>query len=234
MSDASAENVGFSAILNPINTSKVLIYRIAPSNYTLGFDQRPLIADTSVPRSNPNLETLPSTVLDPTSNIVALKFNDIVHVYGVAATSKIIALVSPFVEPITPEAKAANGMIAGCTAGDKAWIAFQNQTSSKQNIIYLSDVSAPKANNSALAAPDVRDKTALSMFHDTKRLWIVYQHTKGKIVAYNNKDQSGTFALPPKLPLLPTLTALVSECLFSRANNCEYRRGCVSRQQSVH
>ncbi|KAG6362795.1 hypothetical protein INS49_007889 [Diaporthe citri] len=164
--------------------------RPGPSDSTsTSLAEAPLISDTSVPRSNTSPETLPSTILDPTSNIVALKFNDTVNVYGVAAKSKVIALVSPFVEPITPEAKAANGMIAGCTAR-KAWIVFQNQTSSKENIIYLSDVSDPRAKNSALAAPDVRDKTALSMFHDTKRLWVVYQHTKGKIVAYNNKDQS--------------------------------------------
>ncbi|KAL8792888.1 MAG: hypothetical protein Q9195_004530 [Heterodermia aff. obscurata] len=196
--DSSAENVSFSAILNPINPSRVLIYRIAPNNYTLGFDQRPLLTDTSVPRSNPDPAKLASTILDPTSNIVALKFNDTVNVYGVAATSKIVALLSPFVEPITPEVKATNGIIAGCTAGDKAWIAYQKQNVKKENVIYYSEVSAPKANNSSFAADNVRDKTALSLFHDTKRLWVVYQEPEGKLVAYNHKDQSSTDVAPDK------------------------------------
>lgn len=190
MPGQSAQTVGFSAISNPLNAEKVVVYRISPNNYTLGFDQRSLDDRTTSPRHNHDPEKVASTFLDPTSNVVALKFNDNVNVYGVGATSKVVALVSPFVEPINPELKANSGMIAGCTSGDKAWIVTQGQNSEKENTIFLTDVSAPKAQTWDLSASDIRDKTALSLFHDGKRLWVVYQRVKGRLVVYNDESSA--------------------------------------------
>lgn len=191
-----AENVGFSAVLNPVNPARVLIYRITPKKYTLGFDQRPIIGDTSVPRTNPDPALVKSTLLDPLSNVVALKFDDTVNVYGVVAETQIISLISPFVEPINPTVKSPNSVLAGTVAPgekgskDKAWVAYTGQTDAKVNIIYYSDVTTPKANNSQFAAKNVRDKTSLSLFHDTKRLWAIYQNVEGQLIAYNHKEQN--------------------------------------------
>lgn len=74
--------VAFSPIRNPVNRDRVFIYRIAPKEHTLSYEQRAIQKGISAPRWNKNPtanDGVPSTVLRADSNIVALVFDDVVR-----------------------------------------------------------------------------------------------------------------------------------------------------------
>lgn len=62
------------------------------------------------------------------------------------------------------------------------------------------DVTDPEAQDKPSTAKDPKSGTALSIFHDTKRYWLIYQNVDGKLVAQNEKDQLGTFNAKPIRP----------------------------------
>jgi hypothetical protein len=78
---ASAQNVAFSAIRNPANRERVFIYRVAPQDCTLSYEQRAIHKGVSVPRWNKNPDAsdgVPSTRMRGDSDVVTLVFDDVV------------------------------------------------------------------------------------------------------------------------------------------------------------
>ncbi|ETI24823.1 hypothetical protein G647_04193 [Cladophialophora carrionii CBS 160.54] len=190
-----SQNVNFSPIRNPANPERVFVYRVAPTVQTLGYDQRTVGKGPANPRWNKDPTKLPSTRLLAASNIVTLNFDDVVHVYGVAQTSTLVSLLSPFTEVVGAETKAPHGALAGCavTEGDavQAWLAYQGSDGTKEPLMWT-DVTDADAQDKPSTAKYPMSGTALSVFHDTKRYWLIYQNDDGKLVAQNEKDQIGS------------------------------------------
>jgi len=147
------------------------------------------------PRWNKDPTILPSTRLLAASNIVALNFDDVVHVYGVAQSSTLVTLLSPFTEQVGAETKAPKGALAGCavTEGEavQAWLVYQSSKDTTEPLMWT-DVTDPDAQDKPSTAKNPMSGTALSVFHDTKRYWLIYQNSDGKLVSHNEKDQIGT------------------------------------------
>jgi hypothetical protein len=77
----SAQNVAFSAIRNPANRERVFIYRVAPQDCTLSYEQRAIHKGVSAPRWNKNPDAsdgVPSTRMRGDSDVVTLVFDDVV------------------------------------------------------------------------------------------------------------------------------------------------------------
>lgn len=77
----SAQNVAFSAIRNPANRERVFIYRVAPQDCTLSYEQRAIHKGISAPRWNKNPDAsdgVPSTRMRGDSDVVTLVFDDVV------------------------------------------------------------------------------------------------------------------------------------------------------------
>lgn len=51
------------------------------------------------------------------------------------------------------------------------------------------DVTTPETPDTASSAKDIKNKTCLSMFYDTRRYWVIFQNQAGQLVAHNEKDQ---------------------------------------------
>ncbi|KAL2214624.1 hypothetical protein CC79DRAFT_153978 [Sarocladium strictum] len=51
------------------------------------------------------------------------------------------------------------------------------------------DVTTPETPDSASTAKDIGRRTSLSLFHDTRRCWVVFQNSAGQLVAHNERDQ---------------------------------------------
>lgn len=80
--EQSAQNVSFSAIRNPVNPERVIIYRIAPGIQTLSYEQRAIHKGVSAPRWNktPDPDTgIPSPILLAASHLVTLVYDDVVR-----------------------------------------------------------------------------------------------------------------------------------------------------------
>ncbi|KAM0426070.1 hypothetical protein ACHAPT_008701 [Fusarium lateritium] len=191
-----AQNVNFAPVRNPANPDRAFIYRVAPEVCTLGYDQRAINRGIAAPRWNKSPDVVASTLLAATGNIVTLKFDDVVHVYGVVQNSKTVALLSPFVEPVTPNFKATTGALAGLVFSkddeEQAWLAYQAREKGDKVVIMYSNVTAPEAQDQKSTARNIKDGTALSMFYDTQRWWVIYQDDEGKLVCHNEKVQKTT------------------------------------------
>ena len=51
------------------------------------------------------------------------------------------------------------------------------------------DVTTPETPDLPSTAKDIRPMTSLSLFHDTRRFWVVFQNNAGQLVAHNETDQ---------------------------------------------
>lgn len=51
------------------------------------------------------------------------------------------------------------------------------------------DITTPETPDTSSSAKDVLEATSLSLFHDTRRFWVIYQNKDGQLVAHNEKDQ---------------------------------------------
>lgn len=77
----SVQNVAFSTIRNPANRERVFIYRVAPQDCTLSYEQRAIHKGISAPRWNKSpgaSDGVPSTLMRGDSNVVTLIFDDVV------------------------------------------------------------------------------------------------------------------------------------------------------------
>lgn len=76
------QHVAFSPIRNPANPDRVFIYRVAPTEHTLSYEQRAIHKGISAPRWNKNpsaTDGVASTILRGDSNVVTLSFDDVVR-----------------------------------------------------------------------------------------------------------------------------------------------------------
>ncbi|KAI1812465.1 hypothetical protein GGS20DRAFT_21836 [Poronia punctata] len=201
MSAAATSATSFAAILNPLNNERVQIFRAFPKTLTVGYEQRPISgqAGTYITRGNADPVKVPSAVLSAPSSIVALQYDDTVNVYGVTAKEKLVSLVSPIVEPVSPPMKSNTGYIAGCTNGTNAYIYFQQVDADNKVVISFSDVSDPDSNNETLPiTTSILPNTWLGSFWDGERAWVLYQEGKvgeassSRLQAYNTDAQTSS------------------------------------------
>ncbi|VUC25608.1 unnamed protein product [Clonostachys rosea] len=204
--EQAAQHVAFSAIRNPANPDRVFIYRVAPKDNTLSYEQRAIHKGVSAPRwnKNPNGKGgVPSTTLNGTSNIVTLIFDDVVQVFGVSATTGYLSLISPFVEPLEPKVDCIQGKLAGVVFTEhdeeQAWLVYEGKEGNGDNAepkLMYCDVTTPETPDTASSAKDIKKGTGLSLFHDTRRCWVIFQNKSGQLVAHNEKDQKPSVISP--------------------------------------
>ncbi|KAH8749778.1 hypothetical protein F5882DRAFT_445761 [Hyaloscypha sp. PMI_1271] len=183
-----------SAIIKPANPERVQLFRVAAKTHTLGFEQRPLSGKgvVNIWQSNTDPVKVPSPVLLASSAIVTLAFDDVVHVYSVHAETKLVTLVSPYVDPVSPPLKSTSGYIAGCTNSDgtNAYVYYQEATSNGAQVIKFSDVSDSNSNSGKINATEIKPNTWLGAIWDTRRAWVFYQKVDNIIIAYNTNQST--------------------------------------------
>jgi hypothetical protein len=112
----------------------------------------------------------------------------------VAQNSTLVTLLSPFTEVVGADTKAPKGALAGCVEynsegeASQAWLAYQSSDGTKEQLMWT-NVTDSDAKDQPSSAKTAMSGTALSIFHDTKRRWLVYQNSDGLLVAQNEKDQ---------------------------------------------
>ncbi|CVL11706.1 hypothetical protein FPRO06_13013 [Fusarium proliferatum] len=191
----SSQHVAFSAVRNPANRDRVFIYRVAPNDHNLSYEQRAIHKGISAPRWNKNPE-VPSTILRGESNIVTLIFDDVVHIYGVCVKDNLISLLSPFVEPLESKASCDEGKLAGVCFSEhdeeQAWLVYEKpdgeEDNAKSRLMYC-DLGTPQTPDKPSTAKSIMKGTYLSLFHDTRRCWVIFQNESGQLVAHNETDQ---------------------------------------------
>ncbi|KIL89182.1 hypothetical protein FAVG1_07576 [Fusarium avenaceum] len=190
-----------TAILNPGNTSKVLLYQSLTTNGTLGYEQAAFSPKHDVKAQGYGSgvtghyeEPSPlSPVIKFGSNIVSLIVEDTVHIYGVSAHTNSLCLLSPVYQPL----KAAEvdttltGKIAGCTNGrGQGWLYMQKRDNqSTKTTGYIYEKSLTKLTETPVKIPATKDAKAgtdIVAFHDGKRRWIAFQ------TWYEDDDEENT------------------------------------------
>ncbi|KAH7188099.1 uncharacterized protein B0J16DRAFT_370102 [Fusarium flagelliforme] len=183
-----------TTIINPATVGKdeekVLVFQSLKQNGTLGFEQLPAqkteLKSQSWGSVYGNYDENPSPltpVLKYKSNLVSLVINDIVHVYGVAAHTGAISLLSPVFQRLgqADVDKDLRGKIAGCGNGkDKGWIYFQRfDKAQSKYLIYEKSLNKVGERPVEVKNTDNSKKdTDMVAFFDGKRRWVAYQSTK--------------------------------------------------------
>ncbi|KAM6515603.1 hypothetical protein FALCPG4_013822 [Fusarium falciforme] len=189
-----------TAILNPGNTSKVLLYQSLTANGTLGYEQAAFSPKHDVKSQgygqgvvgNYEEPSPLSPVIKFGSNIVSMIIDDTVHVYGVSAHTNSLCLLSPIYQPL----KAAevdptlNGKIAGCTNGKgQSWLYMQKRDTKDSKTAFIYEKSLAKPSEKPIKIADTeraKAGTDIVAFHDGRRRWIAFQ------TWYEDEDEEET------------------------------------------
>ncbi|KAH7217529.1 hypothetical protein BKA60DRAFT_648851 [Fusarium oxysporum] len=177
-----------TAILNPGNQKKVLLYQTLTVNGTLGYEYATFSPDQSVKSQGynqgvvGNYDEQPSPLSPVTkwgSNIVSMVMDGVVNVYGVSAHTNSMCLLSPVYQPLklAEVDKNLNSKIAGCTNGQgQAWLYFQKSDGGKTGYIYEKSLTKLNEKPTKLViTKDAKLDTDIVAFYDGRRRWIAYQ-----------------------------------------------------------